>query len=61
MLDLLVAKVVLDRPVSWPSLASLKPQAADSWNENTAVYLIVHPLLPDYLAEGLDQHGYSCD
>lgn len=36
-------------------------QAADNWNERTADYLIAHPLLPDYLAEGLDQHGYSCD
>lgn len=36
-------------------------QAADNWNERTADYLIAHPLLPDYLAEGLDQHGYGCD
>lgn len=36
-------------------------QAADAWNERTADYLITHPLLPDYLAEGLDMHGYSCD
>ena len=36
-------------------------QAADAWNERTAEYLIAHPLLPDYLAEGLDMHGYSCN
>lgn len=35
--------------------------AADAWNEATADYLIAHPLLADYLAEGLDQHGYRCD
>jgi len=36
-------------------------QAADAWNERTADYLIAHPLLPDYLTEGLDMHGYRCD
>lgn len=36
-------------------------QAADAWNERTADYLITHPLLPDYLTEGLDLHGYRCD
>lgn len=36
-------------------------EAAENWNERTADYLIAHPLLPDYLTEGLDQHGYSCD
>lgn len=35
--------------------------AADAWNEATADYLIAHPLLADYLTEGLDQHGYRCD
>lgn len=35
--------------------------ARDAWNENTANYLIAHPLLADYLAEGLDLHGYRCD
>lgn len=34
-------------------------EAAENWNENTADYLIAHPLLSDYLSEGLDQHGYS--
>lgn len=28
---------------------------------NVANYLIAHPLLPDYLREGLDMLGYSCD
>lgn len=35
--------------------------AADAWNEATADYLIAHPLLADYLTEGLDLHGYRCD
>jgi len=42
----------------WPEALE---QAADNWNERTADYLIAHPLLPDYLLEGLDQHGYTCD
>jgi len=42
----------------WPDALE---QATDNWNERTADYLIAHPLLPDYLAEGLNQHGYSCD
>lgn len=36
-------------------------EATENWNENTAEYLIAHPLLPDYLTDGLDQHGYDCD
>jgi len=36
-------------------------EATENWNENTANYLIAHPLLPDYLTDGLDQHGYECD
>ncbi|HEX7037268.1 MAG TPA: DUF3775 domain-containing protein [Pseudomonadales bacterium] len=36
-------------------------QAADAWNERTADYLISHPMLADYLAEGLELHGYECD
>lgn len=35
--------------------------AADAWNETTADYLIAHPLLADYLTEGLDQHGFRCE
>jgi hypothetical protein len=42
----------------WPEALE---EAADNWNENTADYLIAHPLLSDYLTDGLDQHGYSCD
>lgn len=36
-------------------------EAADNWNERTADYLVTHPMLSDYLSEGLDQHGYSCE
>lgn len=36
-------------------------EAADSWNEFTAEYLIAHPLLADYLDEGLAAFGYSCN
>jgi hypothetical protein len=28
---------------------------------NTAEYLLAHPMVADYLVEGLIQHGYSCD
>lgn len=36
-------------------------QARDSWTPDTAEYLIAHPLLADYMLEGMDQLGYSCD
>ncbi len=36
-------------------------QAADSWNLETAEYLIAHPLLADYLEKGLDLFGYHCN
>lgn len=36
-------------------------EARDNWNTRTAEYLIAHPLLADYLGEGLAQHGHSCD
>lgn len=36
-------------------------QAADAWNERTAEYLIAHPMLAEYLTDGLDLHGYRCD
>ncbi len=36
-------------------------EAADSWNTNTAQYLIAHPMLSDCLSEGLDQFGYNCE
>lgn len=35
--------------------------ASDAWNDTTADYLIAHPLLADYLLEGLSLMGYSCD
>lgn len=41
--------------------AAALEEAADSWNLRTAEYLIAHPLLPDYLLEGLDMLGYSCE
>lgn len=36
-------------------------EARANWNTRTAEYLIAHPLLADYLAEGLVLHGHSCD
>ena len=36
-------------------------QSGDSWNENTADYLIGKPLLSNYLQEGLALLGYSSD
>ena len=35
--------------------------AKDEWNKRTAEYLIATPLLADYLAEALNQFGYSCE
>ena len=34
--------------------------AADSWTDRTAEYLLATPLVADYLMEGLGLHGYSC-
>jgi len=36
-------------------------EARDSWTPETAEYLIAHPLLADYMLEGMIQLGYSCD
>jgi hypothetical protein len=36
-------------------------EARIEWNQNTAEYLIAHPQLADYLREGLDALGYSCE
>lgn len=36
-------------------------QAIDDWTPNTAEYLIVHPMLAEYLIEGLEQFDHSCD
>jgi hypothetical protein len=30
-------------------------------NENTAKYLLAHPMVTDHLEEGLIAHGYSCE
>lgn len=35
--------------------------AAQEWNQWTADYLIATPLVADYLSEGLNLLGYSCD
>ncbi len=42
----------------WPQALQ---QAGDSWNRRTAEYLIGTPLVADYLLEGLQAHGQSCD
>lgn len=36
-------------------------RAGDEWTPFTADYLIAHPMLSDYLTEGLDLHGLRCD
>ena len=36
-------------------------EAGDAWNTRTAAYLIATPLLADYLMEGLNLKGYSCE
>lgn len=36
-------------------------EAGDAWNIRTAAYLIATPLLADYLMEGLNLMGYSCE
>lgn len=36
-------------------------EASDQWNENTAEYLIAHPLLADFLDEGLHIHELECE
>ncbi|MGD2074559.1 MAG: DUF3775 domain-containing protein [Gammaproteobacteria bacterium] len=36
-------------------------EARESWTPYTAEYLIAHPQLADYLLEGLDLLGYSCE
>ena len=35
--------------------------AGDAWNPRSAAYLIATPFLADYLTEGLDLMGYSCE
>jgi len=36
-------------------------QAQTDWTPKTAEYLIVHPLLAEFLTEGLGLFGYTCD
>ncbi len=36
-------------------------EARSSWTPSTAEYLLAHPQLSDYLLEGLNLLGYSCD
>jgi hypothetical protein len=36
-------------------------EAAANWTRDTAEYLIAHPLLADYLLEGLSLFDYSCE
>lgn len=36
-------------------------QAEYVCNEDSGKYLLAHPLLPEYLADGLDLFGYSCE
>lgn len=36
-------------------------EASDQWNEATAEYLIAHPLLADFLDEGLHIHELECE
>jgi hypothetical protein len=39
----------------------LRAEAARAHNNRTASYLLGMPLLPDYLEEGMDQFGLSCE
>lgn len=36
-------------------------EARDNWTPTTAQYLMAHPLLADFLLDGLIKLGYSCD
>ncbi len=36
-------------------------EARDSLTDHTAEYLLAHPLVADFLEEGLDLHGYRCE
>ncbi|GMQ97072.1 MAG: DUF3775 domain-containing protein [Gammaproteobacteria bacterium] len=40
---------------------SAMEQAKDSWTERTAEYLLATPLVSDFLTDGLDQLGHSCN
>jgi Flp pilus assembly protein TadD len=36
-------------------------EAREDWNVNTADYLLGHPMLSDYLTNGMILHGYSLE
>jgi len=36
-------------------------EAQANWTDSTAEYLMAHPLLADYLSEGLELFDYRCD
>lgn len=36
-------------------------EAEDQWTDYTADYLLAHPMLADYLGDGLEMLGYHCD
>lgn len=36
-------------------------EARENWTPETAAYLLSHPLLADFLSEGLERLGYSCN
>jgi Flp pilus assembly protein TadD len=36
-------------------------EAREDWNEETADYLLGHPMLSDYLTNGMILHGYSLE
>lgn len=40
---------------------SAREDARSAWTEHTAAYVIGTPLVADYLEEGLDELGYSCE
>lgn len=42
----------------WDALLKV---AREEWTTSTADYLIAHPMLADFLQDGLAQHGYSCE
>lgn len=42
----------------WESLLGI---ARDEWTPDTADYLLAHPMLADFLQDGLAQHGHSCE
>lgn len=35
--------------------------AEEQWSDHTADYLLAHPMLAEYLGEGLELLGYRCD